>query len=398
MKILQLSYRLPFPPKDGGAIGIHNITKAFFQLGHEVTLLSFNTKKHFVQPNKIDDSFRKLCQLHLIYKNTNLHPIAAFWSLLQNKSYHISRFESKQFEQKLIELLQQNEFNLIQLEGIFMGVYVDIIRKYSQAKISLRSHNVEYKIWQQLAANAVFPKNSYLKILAAQLEKFETATWKKVDVVAAINADELQLINASTQKNNAVLFPAGIFLNDFVEEQKSAEQNSLFHLGSMEWMPNVEGVDWFLKNVLPQVFIENNQIKFYLAGRKMPRKYFDEKQNGLYVIGEVDDAKQFMSDKQIMIVPLLSGGGVRIKIIEAMAMGKAIIATSQAAEGLNYTNGQNIVIANSAQEMQQAIIKLLNDVEKIKSLGMNAQQHIQQNFDQLKLTQDFIKTIENFKQ
>ena len=130
----------------------------------------------------------------------------------------------------------------------------------------------------------------------------------------------------------------------------------------------------------------------------MPQKYFDEKQDGLCVIGEVDDAKQFISDKQLMIVPLLSGGGVRIKIIEAMAMGKAIIATSQAAEGLNYTNGKNIIIADSAEEMQQAIIELLKNTEKIKELGMNAQQHIQQNFDQMKLTQEFLKTIESSKQ
>ena len=398
MKILQLSYRLPFPPKDGGAIGIYNITKAFHESGNKVTLLSFNTQKHFVEPNKIDASFKKLCQLHLVYKNTNLNPIAAFWSLLHNKSYHISRFESKKFEQKLIELLQQNQFDLIQLEGAFMGVYIDVIRKYSEAKISLRAHNVEYKIWKKLAANASFPKDIYLKILTTQLEKFEIATWKKVDVVAAINADELQLINDSTQKNNALLFPAGIFIDDFLKEKKTEEQNSLFHLGSMEWMPNVEGIDWFLKNVLPDVFAKNNQIKFYLAGRKMPQKYFDEKQDGLCVIGEVDDAKQFISDKQLMIVPLLSGGGVRIKIIEAMAMGKAIIATSQAAEGLNYTNGKNIIIADSAEEMQQAIIELLKNTEKIKELGMNAQQHIQQNFDQMKLTQEFLKTIESSKQ
>ena len=395
MKILQLSYRLPYPPKDGGAIGIYNITKAFYSLGHETTLLSFNTKKHFVSPTDIPASFTEMCQLHLVEHNTNLNPIAAFRCLLQNKSYNVERFKSKAFENKLAELLQSEKFDLVQIEGIFLGNYIEIIRKYSTAKIALRAHNVEFHIWQKLAANAAFPKNIYLKILSRQLEIFEKNIWQKVDFVAAINQDELKLIEQTTGKKNVKLFSAGIFPEDFQLEEKQKIPFSLFHLGSMEWMPNVESVDWFLKNVFPKVKTKIPQVKFYLAGRKMPQKYFTQQMEGLEVVGEVENALAFMQNKQLMVVPLLSGGGVRIKIIEAMALGKAIIATSQAAAGLDCTHNENIIIADNSDKMANEIVGILLQNEKIKKLESNAKKFIFENYNQLKLTKKYLQELSN---
>ncbi len=393
MKILQLSYRLPYPLKDGGAIGIHNITRAFHALGNEVTLLSFNTKKHFVEPSEIPASLKNICQLELVYHNTNINPVAAFISLLQNKSYHITRFKSKIFVQKLSQILQRNQFDFIEMEGVFLGEYLPIIRKFSKAKIIVRAHNVEHHIWQQLATNADFPKNIYLKILAAQLKKFEIEVWKNADVVAAINEEELQFIQAATQQKKVHLFPAGIFMNDFKIAEKQIIPFSLFHIGSMEWMPNIEGVDWFLKNVFPKIKQQIPQAIFYLAGRKMPQKYFAEKQNGVEIIGEVNDALEFMNNKQLMIVPLLSGGGVRIKILEAMAMGKPVVATSQAAMGLNCIQGENILITDDVEEMAQTIIAILQQLDEMNRLKTNAQLHIQNHFDQINLLKKFLKEI-----
>jgi glycosyltransferase involved in cell wall biosynthesis len=393
MKILQLSYRLPYPLKDGGAIGIFNLTKAYFKLGHQVTLLTFNTKKHFVAEENISSKLTSICKLVTVYHNTNLSPISALISLIKNKSYHISRFECRNYELKLIELLKNNSYDLIHIDGPFMASYYESIKKYSTAKIIVRAHNVEHFIWQKLAINASFPKNIYLNILANQMKKEEIQLWKKVDFIAAINQNELNYIEQFVGNGKVKMLAAGIFLEDFNQNQLSKIPLSTFYLGSMEWMPNNEAVDWFLKFVWPKVINKIPEATFYLAGRNMPKKYFDLQLKGLKVIGEVDNIAEFLSDKQLMIVPLKSGGGVRIKIIEAMALSNAIIATDLAADGLQITNEKNIIIANTEFEMANKIIELLNDSIKLDSLRNEARWHAEKTFNQVILMEDFLKSL-----
>lgn len=393
MKILQLSYRLPYPLKDGGAIGIFNITKAYFELGHQVTLLTFNTKKHFVAEENISSKLTSICKLITVYHNTNLSPINAFLSLIKNKSYHISRFECKNYELQLIELLKNNSYDLIHIDGPFMASYLEIIKKYSAAKIIVRAHNVEHFIWQKLAINASFPKNIYLNILAKQMKNEEIKLWQNVDSVAAINQNELNYIAKYVGEKKVKLLAAGIFLEDFIPIKTEKKLLSTFYLGSMEWMPNSEAIDWFLKNVWPIVINKIPKATFYLAGRNMPKRYFDLQLKGLHVVGEVDNISEFMSDKQLMVVPLKSGGGVRIKIIEAMALSNSIIATDLAADGLQITNDKNIIIANTESEMANKIIELLSNNIKLETLRNEARFHAEKNFNQILLMETFLKSL-----
>ncbi|MFM2226275.1 MAG: hypothetical protein RJA07_2477 [Bacteroidota bacterium] len=393
MKILQLSYRLPYPLKDGGAIGIYNLTKAYHQLGHQVTLLSFNTKKHFVADENIPSALTSICNLITVYHNTSLSPIKAFINLIQNKSYHISRFKSNDYKSKLIEILQQNKFDLIHIDGAFMASYVATIKQYSAAKIIVRAHNVEHFIWQKLSTNASFPKSMYLKILAAQMKREEIALWKKVDIVAAINQNELNYIATFVGSEKVKMLAAGIFIDEFKIANSVRIDNSIFYLGSMEWMPNTEAVDWFLKEVWAKVIAQIPDATFYLAGRNMPKRYFNIKIKGIKVIGEVDNATAFMHDKQLMIVPLKSGGGVRIKIVEAMAAANAIVATDLAADGLFTTHQKNIVIANEANDMANKIIAALQNKNTLSALRTEARHHAEQYFDQKKLMQVFLNAI-----
>ncbi|MEN9522689.1 MAG: hypothetical protein RL065_1066 [Bacteroidota bacterium] len=393
MKILQLSYRLPFPLKDGGAIGIFNLTKAYHELGHDVTLLTFNTKKHFIPENNISKELTSICNLITVFHDTSLSPIGAFFNLIINKSYHISRFKSKPFELKLIEILSKNTFDLIHVDGPFFASYIDLIQARTKAKIIIRAHNVEHFIWQKLALNTAFPKNIYLNILAKQMKNEEIECWKKADLIAAINQNELHYIAQFVGNEKVKMLAAGIFLKPNYISTTPRIQSSCFYIGSMEWMPNKEAVDWFLKDVWPLVISKNPSITFYLAGRNMPQKYFDIKLNGVKVIGEVESAETFMKDKQLMVVPLKSGGGVRIKILEAMAESNAIVATDLAADGLHTVHQKNIIIANNATEMADRIIELMDNQNSLQQLRTEARQHAELNFDQKKLMQSFLNEL-----
>ncbi|MCK6694298.1 MAG: glycosyltransferase, partial [Thermoanaerobaculia bacterium] len=139
MKILQLSKKFPFPLKDGESIAITNLARAFDELGNEVTLLAMNTSKHWFDPAQLPDTFNHYRAIHTVDIDNRLKPGAALRNLFSDRSYHIERFDNQLFEQKLIELLRQEHFDVIQLETLYLAPYLRIIRKYSEALVALRA-------------------------------------------------------------------------------------------------------------------------------------------------------------------------------------------------------------------------------------------------------------------
>jgi glycosyltransferase involved in cell wall biosynthesis len=160
-------------------------------------------------------------------------------------------------------------------------------------------------------------------------------------------------------------------------------------------MPNLEAVDWFLNKVFPLLIKKDPEINVVLAGKNMPERIFRLADKNLKVYGKIDDPKTFMADKHVMIVPLLSGGGMRVKIIEGMAAGKAIVSTSVGAEGINYTNGLNIMIADKAEDFCNAILQLKRDSALRESVSFKARKLIEEEYDNDVLGKRVMKFLES---
>jgi glycosyltransferase involved in cell wall biosynthesis len=236
----------------------------------------------------------------------------------------------------------------------------DTIKKYSNAKIILRAHNVEWLIWKRLADACTNPiKKMYLRFLTKRLRSYENQIINSFDGVVALTSEDKKLFIEEGCTTPVYIAPIGVNTAgyDLKEHKNTGDTLSVFHLGSMDWMPNLEAVDWFLKNVLPKVLSKNKYVKLFLAGKSMPQHLLGLQSQHIFVEGEIKDAKNYMNTKDVMIVPLLSGGGMRVKIIEGLALGKIIISTSIGAEGIEYTNGKNILIANTPDEFCTAITK-----------------------------------------
>jgi glycosyltransferase involved in cell wall biosynthesis len=179
------------------------------------------------------------------------------------------------------------------------------------------------------------------------------------------------------------LSPAGSVNSDF-------EHPSIFHLGGLDWMPNQEGIMWFLNHCWPLILAKFPNTRFYIAGRNAPRslvKQIIEHPNITYC-GEVPDAAQFIRFKGIMVVPLLTGSGMRVKIVEGMTLGKAIVSTTIGAEGVEAQDGKHFLIADSPDDFVVALEKLLLDKAKVIEMGKDAKAFALSNFDNLKLTSD----------
>ncbi len=387
MKILILCNKSPYPPKEGGPIAMNAVIEGLCKAGHDVKVLAINSNKYSISPEEIPDDYRAKTKIETVFIDLSIRPCQAFIHLFSGKSYHVERFISKNLEQKLTEILRKDRYDIVQLETLYMSPYVDLIRKYSNAGIVLRSHNIEHLIWERVASITRNPlKKRYLKHLAKTLKKYELGMLNRYDGIATITKKDGETLRTLGCTVPIIDIPFGIDLSGFKENPGTEpEFPSLFHLGSMNWMPNQEGIRWFLDEVWPQVHQSFPDLKFYVAGRNMPSWLVQAKIPNVIVTGEVDDAFAFMYSKAVEIVPLFSGSGIRIKIIEGMIAGKAVISTTIGAEGINVENGKNILIADTPQDFADAVKSVVADEALCRSLGENARKLIEREHDNQKL-------------
>ena len=167
---------MPYPPLDGGAQLINNSTKGLIECGVDLTLLAINTPKNPVSLEDIPDEYKRKTNLTVVEVDTRIKPLQAFFNLFQHQSYFISRFYSANFSSELKDILSSNKFDIIQLEHLYLCIYIDVIRKYSNAKIILRPQNIEYVIWELYLNNSknIFKNLFNLSNIVTRIIKMNT--------------------------------------------------------------------------------------------------------------------------------------------------------------------------------------------------------------------------------
>ncbi|GIV29120.1 MAG: hypothetical protein KatS3mg028_0186 [Bacteroidia bacterium] len=387
LQVLLIAHKNPYPPKDGGSMGIATMIDGLLLNGIHLDVLLMNPSKVF-QPFLPDLVPKQIRRIKAIPVNTDLHPVKALKNLIfQKEDYFTSRFYDKNFEQELIHWLQSNQYDIIQLESIFSAVYLPVIKKYSGAKIILSAHNIENQIWQRIVPHEKNPfKRYYLNIQSKRLRKFENRIFKMADGITAVTEQDKQHILSVVPNKPIVVTPNGMDIKKF--ETVPTEQqdiHTIFFLGSLDWIPNQQGVVWFLDNVWPRVLESKPNLQLIIAGKKIPEWMKNRKDKNVRFYPDVPDTKELYCQYAVMVVPLLAGSGIRVKIIEGMAYGKCIVSTSIGAEGVPYTHGKNIVIADTPENFAQAIIRLVHHPEKIQQIQQEARRLAEQHYDREKV-------------
>ena len=410
MNILIISNKSPWPPKEGGPIAMNMIIEGLINEGHKVKVLAVNSFKYNISPEEIPQEYKEKTGIELIDVDLRIKPLPAFLNLFTGRSYHVERFISKAMRKRLIGILQADVYDVVQFETLFVAPYIETVRAYSRAKVVLRAHNIEHRIWSRVAETTQNPlKRWYIWHLARTLKSYEHQVVKQVDGIAAITEKDAEYFRevqssrfkvqekktsiehrASSIEHRIISIPFGIDLNKYPAPEPYSGATSLFSIGAMNWIPNAEGIKWFLHNVWPDLHNEFPDLKFYLAGRKMPSWMLRMNIPGVVVVGEVEDAREFMDSHHIMIVPLFSGSGIRIKIIEGMAAGRAVVSTRIGAEGIDYTNGKNILIANAVCEFVDLISLCITDEKRTGKLGREARQLIETSYDRRRIIRELV--------
>lgn len=382
MKALILTNRVPFPPNSGYPIVVYNTIKSLLKLDVAITLFSINASKHKVDVDDIYDPVFEQIDFHSFHIDTEVNIWGAFFNIFSNQSYNVSRFYDEDAARLLENILREQDFDIIQFEGLFVVPYLDLVKENSKAKLIYRAHNIEFDVWERLAAREGFtPRRKYLEFLSRRLKVYETEQINRFHQVFAISNHDRQSILQFGCQTKLDVFPVAVDFDQYKVDLSKTSFPTLFHLGAMDWRPNKEGLEWFLDEIWPDIEKLSGELRFYIAGKNMQQQFFDYDSDNLIVEGEVFDAIEFMNSKAIMIVPLLSGSGMRVKIIEGMAMQKCIIATSMAAEGINCKHGWDILIADTPDEFYRSILKCITEPNKWLEIGANARKTVERDHE-----------------
>tara|TARA_R110001592_G_scaffold9723_4_gene51492 strand:+ start:48643 stop:49845 length:1203 start_codon:yes stop_codon:yes gene_type:complete len=390
MKILILCHKPPYPAIDGGCVAMKNMAQNLIGLGYDVNIISLATFKHPFIESAYPEGFLQKTNFKAIDIDIKLNVLDAFSNLITSDSYNISRFFSTTVEEEIKECLSKFKPDTVVFESLFMCPYLSTIRAFDQnIKTVLRSHNLEYLIWQRHKENSNNPiKKLYLGLLVTQLREYEFEILKQIDGVLAISPlDKKHYLEKTEISAPIEVVSLGIDINE--EQLHDVKPNAFFHLGAMDWEPNLQGIHWFLQDVWPLILAKSPDATLTLAGKNIQNYTLPSFAQGknIEIVPEVLDAKAFMKTNGIMLVPIVIAGGIRIKIIEGMSYGVPVISTEIGAEGLNASDGVEIMTATTAEDMATKALALIDDNAALEKIRANGLKFAKDHFDNERIKQ-----------
>jgi glycosyltransferase involved in cell wall biosynthesis len=382
MRILQLSPQFPFPPDEGGKIGIANIYKNFSKSGAEVTFFSFEDPKKKISAEHIQmaEEFGRVVLFTKCTTNTKLRIIKSF---LTHTSIYLKKHINNDVKEFFNDFLNKNEFDIIHVDHTGMmplGLYIQSIIK---KPLGLRLHNVEYMIWKRYGERlgSFNPLRLYINQQAVILRKAEKELIEKADICFAVSVTDEQRAKDLNHKAKIITANAGVSEADWhPDKEVIRNQYEMIHATVYSWIHNSDAIKWFIEKVLPLVKNQQPEATLTLLGRNAPywlRNYTDI---GVNPVGYVDRVQPYLNRANIYIAPLFVGSGIRIKILEAMAMELPVIATRVSAEGIYAREEDGLFIVENEIDFSNKIIELSRNFEKARELGRKAREFVLQNF------------------
>ena len=262
----------------------------------------------------------------------------------------------------------------------------------------MRAHNVEHEIWERIAGNTAFyPKKWYLKHLTQKLKRYEVQHLNDYDLLVPITKRDLSKFRKMGYKNGVSVTPIGIDQEDYSPDFSSfSNELSISFIGSLDWMPNQEGLQWFLENVWPKAIKQFPKLSLHVAGRNCPQWMLNMNVKNVKFHGEVPCASTFINQHPIMVVPLLSGSGMRAKILEGMVLGRVVLTTKIGLEGIHATDRKEVLVADKVDEFIKTIEFCYAKKENLYRLGHNALEFVNENYDNLQIAGNLATTYKSY--
>ncbi|MBW8823331.1 MAG: glycosyltransferase [Xanthomonadales bacterium] len=365
-RVLMVTSRLPWPPTEGHQLRSWHLLRALAR-EHRVTLLSCLRPEDAGTTNgELPAAVTRLAFHHLRQDalSTAVHLVSSIGGRLP---FVVHRYAGTELRGKVGELAR--DADLVHFDMLPLMACAD--RVPAGVPVIYNAHNVEHVLLRARSANESRPLHrAFLRSQVDRLMHFETMASRRADLVLACSEpDRMQLVDLGAR--TAITVPNGVDL-DGNRPGMEDEDGSLVFVGQMGWFPNRDGVDWFLSDVLPRVLARKPKLRFTLVGKAQGLQVPANVAANVDVSGFVDDLRPLVHRASVYVVPLRMGSGTRLKVLEAMAFGKAIVTTSIGSEGIDLKEGVHAEFADDAQSFADRILALLNDPVHRAALGREA--------------------------
>jgi polysaccharide biosynthesis protein PslH len=381
LRILILTASLPYPLASGGAIRTYGILKGLHDAGHDITLLSIGEIDALATP------LAEICQHIEVIAPPQRSKIERLKTLMLTSKADIeTRFYSEDFKERLTHLIRQNDYDLIQFEAIEIGCYLPIVKQINpRAKLCFDTFNAEadlqrviFEIDKQDFKRLPIALYSYIQ--SRRIQKYEGDLCRMADLVIAVSQEDHTLLSQYRNDNRTYIVPSGIFVDDYQIATQPVElgDDAIVFTGKMDYRPNVDAMLWFADSILPQI----TDAHLTIVGQQPHSRiqHLPQREN-ISLTGWVDSVQPYLDAATVYIAPLRMGSGTRLKILEAMASGCAIVATSIAAAGLSDEAKSAMLIADDETVFANAVSALLQNPDKRAELGKCAKQMVRAHYD-----------------
>src|SRR5216683_1141360 len=381
MKILWVKSGGLVPLDHGGKIRSYHLARELARR-HDVTLFTFYPSTRDDKHNELKSVFSRVIGLPLsIPAQRSRHEyLAYFKNLFSGLPYSMVKYCQPQAAKELRELLEQETFDIIVCDFLLTAAVIPW--DLPGLKV-IFTHNIEARIWQrhfQLARNPLWKAASYREFRT--MKRMEQDYLKSADYVLTVSEVDRHFFCSFLDPLKIAVIPTGVDINYFRPKPDGEQLNTLVFTGSMDWKANEDGIVYFADKILPHIRRQIPDVSLFVVGRR-PSARIEQlaaRDSALKITGTVDDVRPYVAKASVYVVPLLVGGGTRLKIFEAMAMGKAVVSTSIGAEGLSVTPEENILLADDPVDFARQVILLLSDAKRRNELAHAARQLVERNY------------------
>jgi len=393
LNLLVLSQLVPYPPDSGPKVRLYYVLRYLAQ-AHRITLLAFSRPDD--RPESID-ALREICAevLTVPMSRPAWREVKAFingWA--SGRSYLIERNLNPEMSAAVREVATRETFDGIFADQLWMAEYARMGGALqSKASLVLDNHNAVFQVFQRLASGEHHP----LRRLAMEIEwrilrRYEAKTCTAFDQVVTVTAEDRSLLeplatglgrSASSGDSHFHVIPICVDPGPSAVERPRNGTANVLHLGTMYWPPNVEGVLWFARSVWPKVRAEVPTAHLTIAGKNPPRsiRSLGQSAEGISIAGYLPDPEICVGQASVFIVPLHSGGGMRVKILDGWRWGVPIVSTRLGAEGLSFVDGEHLLIADGESAFADAVIRVLRDPQLGRRLGEAGRRWVESRYD-----------------
>jgi sugar transferase (PEP-CTERM/EpsH1 system associated) len=390
LKILWVKAGGLYPPNIGGRIRSYRILQALAKR-HSITLFTFYAAIEDDQHAALEKEFDRveLMPLAIPAGRTFREAFSYARYLASPLPYTVSKFCKPEVTQRLLKFVEETHPDVIVCDFVFAA---DSIPWHVSAPKILFTHNVETAIWKH---HYKLARNPFWKMLSWReyqtMDRFERKCVNRADHVLAVSDNDRDVFSKMIDPSRISVIPTGVDVDYFRPSNDQEEPNTIVFSGAMDWMPNEDAIVFFIKAILPRIRQEIPDASLCVVGRDPSSglRKLGTSVPGVEITGRVDDIRPFVHRAAVYVVPLRIGGGTRLKIFEAMAMGKAVVSTTIGAEGLPVRSGQDILIADDPEDFAKTTVKLLRDPIRRAEIGRAARGLVEQSFSWDAVVQPF---------